>query len=140
MSTLNCPEESTCTQACRNAPLGDVVRFARSGGEANAIAIRIARAFTQRDTVAICGYHGWHDWYLAANLSGSSGLSQHLLPGLDPLGVPKSLEGTVKPFQFNSLQQITELFNNCELAAVKMEVQRSEPPLPGFLRGNSKSL
>ena len=45
-----------------------MARFARSGGEANSIAIRIARAATGRDKVAVCGYHGWHDWYLSANL------------------------------------------------------------------------
>jgi glutamate-1-semialdehyde 2,1-aminomutase len=66
-----------------------MVRFARSGGEANAIAIRIARAASGKDKVAICGYHGWHDWYLSANLAEDDSLSGHLLPGLDPKGVPK---------------------------------------------------
>jgi glutamate-1-semialdehyde 2,1-aminomutase len=65
-----------------------MVRFARSGGEANAIAIRIARAASGRDKVAICGYHGWHDWYLSANLSNDKSLDGHLLPGLEPKGVP----------------------------------------------------
>ncbi len=139
MSTLNCPEEvELAHKLVKMHPWADMARFARSGGEANAIAIRIARAFTQRDTVAICGYHGWHDWYLAANLTGSSGLSQHLLPGLEPLGVPKSLEGTVQPFQFNSHEQVSDLFNRFDLAAVKMEVQRSEPPKPGFLESIRK--
>ena len=50
-------------------PWSDMVKFTRSGGEANAVAIRIARAASGRDKIAICGYHGWHDWYLAANLS-----------------------------------------------------------------------
>ena len=62
-------------------PWADMVRFARSGGEANAIAIRIARAATGKDKVAICGYHGWHDWYLAANLGDEKNLAGHLLPG-----------------------------------------------------------
>ena len=75
-----------------------MARFARSGGEANAIAIRIARAAAGRDNVAICGYHGWHDWYLAANLGDSDHLDGHLLPGLDPIGVPKRLAGSVFPF------------------------------------------
>ena len=47
----------------------DMVRYARTGGEANAIAIRLARAAAGKDKVAICGYHGWHDWYLSANLN-----------------------------------------------------------------------
>ena len=69
-----------------------MARFAPSGSEANAIAIRIARAATGRDTVAICGYHGWHDC-LATNLQNESGLKEHLLPGLEPNGVPQGLAG-----------------------------------------------
>ena len=75
-----------------------MVRFARSGGETNAIAIGIARAATGREKIAICGYHGWHDWYLATNLKNQSGLDQHLLSGLEPNGVPNGLAGTVMPF------------------------------------------
>ena len=105
------------------------------GGEANAIAIRIARAATGRETVAICGYHGWHDWYLATNLQNDSGLEEHLLPGLEPNGVPKGLSGTVQPFSFNRLDQLEIIAANHDLAAVKMEVQRSSPPDPGFLEG-----
>ena len=110
-----------------------MARFARSGGEANAIAIRIARAATGRDTVAICGYHGWHDWYLATNLQNDSGLQEHLLPGLEPNGVPQGLAGSVQPFSFNRLDQLEAIVSCHELAAVKMEVQRSSPPDPGFL-------
>ena len=62
----------------------------QEGGEANAIAIRIARAYSGKDNVAICGYHGWHDWYLSANLSKKENLKEHLLPGLEPNGVPKN--------------------------------------------------
>ena len=69
MSTLNCPEEVWLAERLVGMhPWSDMARFARSGGEANAVAIRIARATTGRDVVAICGYHGWHDWYLATNL------------------------------------------------------------------------
>ena len=105
------------------------------GGEANAISIRIARAATGRETVAICGYHGWHDWYLATNLQNDSGLEEHLLPGLEPNGVPQGLAGTVQPFSFNRLDQLQHIADNYDLAAVKMEVQRSTPPEPGFLEG-----
>ena len=134
MSTLNCIEEVLLAERLIDLhPWADMARFARSGGEANAIAIRIARAHTGLDTVAICGYHGWHDWYLATNLKDSSGLTEHLLPGLEPKGVPKSLEGSVQPFSFNRFDQLEQIANNHRLAAIKMEVQRSIPPSPGFL-------
>jgi glutamate-1-semialdehyde 2,1-aminomutase len=83
--------------------------------------------------VAICGYHGWHDWYLATNLKNDSGLEEHLLPGLEPNGVPKVLAGTVQPFSFNRFDQLEEIARNFDLAAVKMEVQRNIPPESGFL-------
>ena len=136
MSTLNCPEEVWLAERLvAMHPWSDMVRFARSGGEANAIAIRIARAATGRDTVAICGYHGWHDWYLATNLQNDSGLEEHLLPGLEPNGVPRGLAGTVQPFSFNRLDQLESIASTHELAAVKMEVQRTNPPETGFLEG-----
>ena len=136
MSTLNCPEEVLLAERLVALhPWAEMARFARSGGEANAIAIRIARAATGRDTVAVCGYHGWHDWYLATNLQNDSGLEEHLLPGLEPNGVPCGLAGTVQPFSFNRLDQLESIASTHELAAVKMEVQRSSPPDPGFLEG-----
>ncbi|QNJ15999.1 N-acylneuraminate cytidylyltransferase/pyridoxal phosphate-dependent transferase domain-containing protein [Synechococcus sp. A18-40] len=134
MSTLNCPEEVLLAERLvAMHPWAEMVRFARSGGEANAIAIRIARAATGRETVAICGYHGWHDWYLASNLQNESGLEEHLLPGLEPNGVPSSLAGTVQPFSYNQFHQLEAIAHKYNLAAVKMEVQRSTPPDDGFL-------
>ena len=136
MSTLNCPEEVWLAERLVALhPWAEMARFARSGGEANAIAIRIARAATGRDTVAICGYHGWHDWYLATNLQNESGLEEHLLPGLEPNGVPRALAGTVQPFSYNRLDQLEAIAASHDLAAVKMEVQRTSPPDPGFLQG-----
>ena len=136
MSTLNCPEEVWLAERLVGLhPWAEMVRFARSGGESNAIAIRIARAATGRETVAICGYHGWHDWYLATNLQNDSGLEEHLLPGLEPNGVPRGLAGTVQPFSFNRLDQLEVIAASHDLAAVKMEVQRTIPPDPGFLEG-----
>ena len=73
-------------------PNMDMVRFARSGGEANSISIRIARAATEKDKIAICGYHGWHDWYLSANLKNNNQLDNHLLPELNAKGVPQALK------------------------------------------------
>ena len=134
MSTFNCEEEVLLAEKLIEIhPWAHMVRFARSGGEANAIAIRIARACSQKDKVAICGYHGWHDWYLATNLTSKSGLSEHLLPGLNPAGVPSDLAGTAIPFKYNNFKELKEISENNDLAAIKMEVQRSEPPKNNFL-------
>ncbi len=139
MSSLNCPEEVFLAEKLiAMHPWAEMVKLARTGGEANAIAIRIARAATGRETVAICGYHGWHDWYLATNLQDESQLSQHLLPGLKPNGVPKDLRNTVKAFSYNSLEELEKISEEYDLAAVKMEVQRSELPKKGFLEGIRK--
>ncbi len=138
LSSLNCPEEVLLAEKLIEIhPWAEMVRFARTGGEANAISIRIARAASSRDTVAICGYHGWHDWYLATNLKGD-GLDEHLLSGLEPSGVPKGLSGSIKPFSFNNLEQIKNIANENDLAAIKMEVERSEPPNEEFLHGIRK--
>jgi len=136
MSSLNCPEEVFLAEKLiKMHPWAQMVRFARTGGEANAIAIRIARAATGREKVAICGYHGWHDWYLATNLQKDNNLDEHLLPGLSPNGVPKSLRGTVIPFSYNDLDALRNIVKNNNLAAIKMEVERNKPPLKGFLEG-----
>lgn len=137
MSTFNCPEEVELAEKLVELhPWGDMVRFARSGGEANAIAIRIARAASGKDKVAICGYHGWHDWYLSANLAEDDGLDGHLLPGLDPAGVPKYLRGSVIPFNYNNLDELRSIIaNNPDLGVVKMEVSRNMGPEPDYLEG-----
>jgi glutamate-1-semialdehyde 2,1-aminomutase len=136
MCTLNCPEEIELADLlCELHPWADMVRYARCGGEAMAIAVRGARARTRRDKIAFCGYHGWHDWYLAANLSGNEALVGHLLPGLEPLGVPRSLNGTALPFRYNDMNQIEELVSTYgnELAAIVMEPVRHEQPERNFL-------
>jgi glutamate-1-semialdehyde 2,1-aminomutase len=137
LSTLNAPEEVYLAEKLIELhPWADMVRYARSGGEICAIAVRIARAATGKDKVAFCGYHGWHDWYLAANLGENDGLDGHLLPGLDPNGVPRALAGTSIPFQFNDLEQLTNILGgDPEIGAIYLEVQRSDPPDPGFLEG-----
>jgi glutamate-1-semialdehyde 2,1-aminomutase len=134
MSTLNCPEEVYLAERLIELhPWADMVRFARTGGEANAIAIRIARAASGRDKVAICGYHGWHDWYLAANLGSESNLAGHLLPGLEPNGVPSALRDTVYPFLYNRFDQLEALVQAQDIGVIKMEVSRNEGPRDGFL-------
>lgn len=139
MSTLNAPEEVYLAERLLNInPWADQVRFARSGGEANAVAIRLARAASGRDGVAVCGYHGWHDWYLSANLASDSALDGHLLPGLDPAGVPRNLAGTVFPFEYNNFGQLLELVSSQEIGVIKMEVSRGISPEPGFLENVRK--
>ena len=134
MSTLNCPEEVELAERLIEInPWAGMVRFARSGGEANSIAIRIARAASGKDGVAVCGYHGWHDWYLSANHNKTDNLSNHLLPGLEPLGVPKSLSNTVFPFQYNDYDGLVELVNNNNIGVIKMEVMRNFKPKNDFL-------
>jgi len=136
MSTLNCPEEVELAELfCQLHPWAQMVRYARSGGEAMAIAVRIARAKTGRDRVAFCGYHGWHDWYLAANLASDQALEGHLLPGLEPKGVPQALSGTVMPFYYNQLEELKQIImrHPGEIAAIVMEPLRSEKPSPQFL-------
>lgn len=134
MSTLNSPEEVTLAEKLVEIhPWSEMVRFARTGGEANAIAIRIARAASQKDNVAVCGYHGWHDWYLSINL-GSTGLDEHLLPGLKPSGVPKDLEGSVFPFTYNKFDELERLVSEKDIGVIKMEVQRNLPPKDNFLQ------
>lgn len=134
MSSLNCPEEVYLAEKLIELhPWAEMVRFARSGGEANAIAIRIARAASGREKVAFCGYHGWHDWYLAANLSDGTGLNGHLLPGLEPNGVPNQLKGTVLPFNYNKIEELEALIKNHEIGVIKMEVSRNLGPEDNFL-------
>ena len=134
MSTLNCPEEVYLAQKLIDMhPWADMARFARTGGEANAIAIRIARAATGKDKVAVCGYHGWHDWYLSANLGNGNDLDGHLLPGLDPAGVPKSLAGTVFPFEYNNFEKLESIIKSQDIGVIKMEVSRSTGPENDFL-------
>lgn len=140
MSTLNCSEEVYLAEKLIEIhPWADMVRLARSGGEANAIAIRIARAASGRDKVAICGYHGWHDWYLSANLGDDRSLDGHLLPGLEPNGVPRNLRGTVFPFNYNNYAELEALVNSQDIGVIKMEVSRNKGPEDDFL-GKVRSL
>ena len=136
MSTLNAPEEVELAELlCSVHPWAQMVRYARGGGEAMAVAVRIARASTGRDKIAFCGYHGWHDWYLAANLASDKALDGHLLPGLDPAGVPRGLRGTALPFHYNRTDELQSIVHECgnELAAIVMEPIRDCQPDPAFL-------
>ena len=110
-------------------------KLARTGGEANSVAIRIARCNTERKKVAICGYHGWHDWYLSANLANKNNLNNHLAKKLNTFGVPKQLKNTVYTFDYNDLTMLKKLLkNDSEIGIVKMEVQRDIKPKENFLK------
>jgi glutamate-1-semialdehyde 2,1-aminomutase len=135
MSTLNCPEEVYLAEKLLEInDWADSVRFCRAGGEANALAIRIARASSGKDKIAICGYHGWHDWYLSVNHNSLNGLDDHLLPGLKPKGVPKNLKNTVYPFTYNDYEQLLNICDNNDIGVIKMEVIRNRGPENNFLQ------
>lgn len=143
MCTLQTADEIEVARLLtRIHPWAHMARFTRTGGEAMAVAVRIVRAATGRDKVAICGYHGWHDWYLAANLggideSGKRTLDGHLLPGLEPKGVPRGLAGTASTFRYNQLAELDQIIakHGKDLAAIVMETARQAEPEPGFLEG-----
>ncbi len=136
MSSLNCPEEVTLSEKLISIHKDfDQVRLARTGGEANSIAIRIARANTSKHKVLICGYHGWHDWYLAANLTNKKNLDKHLLPGLSPLGVPNFLKNTTFTFEYNNFEDFkNKIESDKQIGIVKMEVVRTFEPKKNFLK------
>ena len=136
--SLNCSEEIELAELlCELHPWAEMVRYARTGGEAMAIAVRIARAHTGKDKIAFCGYHGWHDWYLAANLGTKNALGEHLISGLSPAGVPMGLKGTALPFRYNHLDELESIIaaNKNKLSAIVMEPIRNEEPQPGFFEG-----
>lgn len=135
-SSLNCREEVELAEAlCEITPWADMARFTRSGGEAMSVAVRIARAHTGRDVVAFCGYHGWSDWYIAANVGTENALGEHLISGLSPVGVPKSLKGTAFPFRFNKIEELKGIvdLHGKELAAIVLEPIRDTPPTADFV-------
>ena len=134
-STLNVPEEVELAKLLiKLHPWANMVRYARGGGEAMSIAVRIARAYTGRDKIAFCGYHGWTDWYLASNLASNKNLDGHLLPGLAPAGVPRGLRGTALPFKYNKIKELERIVKKHKLAAIVMEPLRYQEPKDSFLQ------
>lgn len=135
MSTLNSPEEVELAELfLRLHPWAGKVRFTRTGGEAMTVALRIARAKSGKGTVVFSGYHGWHDWYLSANLGDQQALDGQLLPGLQPSGVPRALKGTSIPLKYNdsvSLKKI--LAENSDIGAIVLESIRNDDPTPEFI-------
>ena len=138
MSSLNSYEEVQLTELLVDLhPWSDMARYARTGGEACSIAVRIGRAASGKDKVAFCGYHGWHDWYISSNIGDDGNLDDQLLPGLKPNGIPKVMRNTTLPFAYNKLselQKLVELHPN-EIGVIIMEPQRSEKPDLEFIKG-----
>lgn len=137
MCTLNAPEEVGLAEKLLELhSWAQMVRYAKAGGEAMAMAARIARAHTKKDIVLVCGYHGWHDWYLAANLVKGDPLADVHLKGLDPLGVPRGMAGTNLIFHYNDIDEFKKLVdeNKGNIAAVIMEPIRNDYPSGDFLK------
>jgi len=138
MFSLNHPAELELAELlCETIPCAEMVRFAKGGGEACAVAVRIARGATGRDVVLFSGYHGWHDWYLAANLADAGALDAHLLPEIDPIGVPQALASTAVPFAYGDLASLEAALarHAGRVACVIMEPMRSALPPEGYLDG-----
>src|SRR3989338_3098741 len=135
MSTLNCPEEVELAELlCSLHPWAHMVRFARTGGEAMAVAVRIARAHTGKDKIAFCGYHGWGDWSLSANLGDRKNLDEHLLKGLKPAGVPRALKRTALPFSYNRIEELEKIIaKEKNIGAIVVETLRHQEPERRFL-------
>ncbi|MBI2045819.1 MAG: aminotransferase class III-fold pyridoxal phosphate-dependent enzyme [Parcubacteria group bacterium] len=136
MSTLNCPEEVELAELlCSLHPWASMVRYARTGGEAMAIAVRVARAHSRKDKVAFCGYHGWSDWYLSANIANDKNLDGHLLPGLAPAGVPRGLKGTMFPFHYNHVEELEKIVaKHKDIGVIAMEPLKYAPQEKDFLK------
>lgn len=136
-TTLNAPEEVELAELLLDLhPWADMVRYTKTGGEAMSVAVRIARASTGRDKVLFCGYHGWHDWYISSNLSDDKLGDGHLLPGLEPSGVPRQLLGTAAPFTYNDVEGFLNLVSEHgdSTACIVIESIRSVEPTPEFIK------
>lgn len=136
MATLNSYEEVELAEKLVSLhPWADMARFARTGGEACSVAVRIARAASGKDKVAFCGYHGWHDWYISSNIEDNKNLNSQLLSGLKPNGVPKDLKGNSLPFIYNDIESLKSIVkDNDGIGVIIMEPQRTQEMSIEFLR------
>ena len=134
-STLNCYEDVDLAEYfLKFNQWADMVKFTRSGGEALAVSVRLARAYSGKDKILICGYHGWHDWYLSSNLKSKKSLNDFLIPNMDVKGVPNFLQGSSQTFKFNDIDDFKKKLKNKNIGGVIMEVERNEKPKYKFLK------
>lgn len=135
MCTLNSTEEVECGELMLKLhPWAENIRYARTGGESMAVAVRIARAFSKKSKIAFCGYHGWHDWYLACNLANDSNLDGHLLSGLQPSGVPRELINTSIPFEYNNFEKLETIVKENDIGVIVLEPFRHQEPKDDFIK------
>ncbi len=137
MCTLNATEEvDLANELLKIHKWSGMAKFCKSGGEACMVAIRIARAYTKKDNIAFCGYHGWHDWYLATNMSNKKNLDKQLLPGLKTKGVSSTFKNTIKPFMYNDIDSLKKIFKNKNnnIGIIIMEPTRGVKPKHNFLK------
>lgn len=136
VSSLNSPQEYILAEKLIEInKWAEMVKFAKTGGEANAIAVRIARAASAKDKIAVCGYHGWHDWYLSCNLSNRENLNNHLMKELNIKGVPSILKNTSLSFEFNNSTSLLKLFDKHKnIGTIKLEIKRDISPSKEFLK------
>ena len=134
MSTLNCFEFTELAEKLISMhPWFGKAKFAKTGSEANSIALRIARCSARSQNVAVCGYHGWQDWYLAANIMNNKNLNNHLMKNISSDGVNKSLKSNIFPFNYNDYQSFLNVVEKNNIGIVFMEVSRNFKPKNRFL-------
>ena len=136
MTTLNCPEEVELADKLIELHPWYMVRFTRSGGEANAVSVRIARTYSKKQKILVCGYHGWHDWYLSSKKKNTKFFSNHLPSTIKTDGIPKTLEKDIFIFKYNDFENFKKIYskNKSDIGIVKMEVSRNVPPKENFLK------
>tara|TARA_B100000963_G_C22607255_1_gene663182 strand:+ start:484 stop:1791 length:1308 start_codon:yes stop_codon:yes gene_type:complete len=137
MCTLNATEEvDLANELLSIHKWSGMAKFCKSGGEACMVAIRIARAYSKKNNIAFCGYHGWHDWYLATNMGNKKNLDNQLLPGLKTRGVSNTFRNTIKPFMYNDINSLKKIFKNKnnDVGVIIMEPMRGVKPKKNFLK------
>jgi glutamate-1-semialdehyde aminotransferase len=127
--SLNSPLEIELAETLVDViPSAEMVRYTKGGGEACALAVRIARGTTGRDHILFCGYHGWHDWYQAANYMPDPVTGTFPVAGVDPTGVPRVLAGTAIPFHYGDLLDFSpDIYTKLCMQSSKPVLKMSEP-------------
>ena len=137
MCTLNADDEFyLAKKLLKIHTWAEMAKFCKSGGEARMVAIRLARAVSKKQKIAFCGYHGWHDWYLAANLQNSKNLDKQLLKGLSPKGVSQSFKNSIFPFNYNNIESLEKILKDQKnkIGIIIMEPMRAIKPKNNFLK------